>query len=130
MKPFWNFPFILSLIALLGACSVTIPNARPPAPTFPLLSYSEVHAPRVAEIGRVPEKSRFRLGSGDAREHAAPMAGLDHDRARRRIVSLGQDCPTAAEVCRWEVDSSSAEVPGDLLHSSRWTSVPSGPWGF
>ena len=36
MKPFWNFPFILSLIALLGACSVTIPNARPPAPTFPL----------------------------------------------------------------------------------------------
>ncbi|MDA7872321.1 phosphodiester glycosidase family protein [Akkermansiaceae bacterium] len=36
MKLLWNFPFILSLIALLGACSVTIPNARPPAPTFPL----------------------------------------------------------------------------------------------
>ena len=35
MKLLWNFPLILSLIALLGACSVTIPNARPPAPTSP-----------------------------------------------------------------------------------------------
>ena len=37
MKLLWNFPLILSLIALLGACSVTIPNARPPAPTLPLV---------------------------------------------------------------------------------------------
>ncbi|MBT6165963.1 MAG: hypothetical protein HOH94_00695, partial [Verrucomicrobia bacterium] len=36
MKLLWNSFLILSLIALLGACSVTVPNARPPATTFPL----------------------------------------------------------------------------------------------
>ena len=37
MKLLWNSPFIFSLIALLGSCSVTIPNARPPIPSFPLV---------------------------------------------------------------------------------------------
>lgn len=37
MKLLWNSPFIFSLIALLGSCSVTIPNARPPIPSLPLV---------------------------------------------------------------------------------------------
>ena len=35
MKLLWNSFLILSLIALLGACSVTVPNAQPPVPPLP-----------------------------------------------------------------------------------------------
>ena len=68
------------------------------------VSYSEVDVQTVAEIGRVPEKSRFRLGSSNAREHAARTAGFGYDQARRRVVELGFDCPSESEVGRrtWE----------------------------
>lgn len=45
MKLLWNSHFIFSLIALLGSCSVTIPNAQPPAPTLPQADPVALSAP-------------------------------------------------------------------------------------
>jgi hypothetical protein len=57
-------------------------------------------ADQVAEVGRVLERRRFKLGAGQARAHAAASAGFTIDDVTGLIVAD----PDAEPVHRWEVD--------------------------
>lgn len=74
--------------------------------------YSESSSEAVAAVGRVPEKSRHRLGAGEARLHAAKMAGFEYAVAQRKIVESGHVCPPPEEVDQRVADESVPEVPG------------------
>ena len=66
-------------------------------------------AEQVAEVGRVLERRRFKLGAGQARAHAAASAGFTIDDVTGLIVA-DED---AEPVHRWEVDPRFPEVPAE-----------------
>ena len=81
----------------------------------------------VAEIGRVLERRRFKLGAGQARAHAAAAAGFAIDSTTGLITA---DVDELAAESRWEVDPSFPEVPATVLNSEHWTLVMADRWMF
>ena len=84
----------------------------------------------VAEVGRVLERRRFRLGAGQARQHAAAAAGFSIDEATGLISA--EPCLEDAEDedHRWVVDPSFPEVPAESLNAERWRLVLADRWLF
>ena len=80
---------------------------------------------RVADVGRVLERRRYKLGASQAREHAAAAAGFSLDVVTGLITS---DEPEAGKDHRWEVDPSFPEVPADMLNAEHWKLVLADRW--
>ncbi|CAK0791289.1 unnamed protein product [Prorocentrum cordatum] len=92
----------------------------------------------VAEIGRVSELARWRLGAGLARQHAFECAGFLLDRETGEVVRDEAGAPKRLDAElqrvlaseRWELDPSFHEVASWLLHDSHWATVMADRWAF
>ena len=76
----------------------------------------------VGKIGRVKERSRWKLGTESARAGSLQAAGSMLDSSGRLIkdgsggyFKTSNDISIALEAERWEVDPSFPEVPADLM---------------
>ena len=101
------------------------------------ISSSEVSAERVGAVGRVHEKSRWRLGAEQCREKSLSAAGYCLNAAGKplrdsegALVPLPPDVAVALEADRWEKDENFPEVPPDVLQFESWRSLFSSPWRF
>ncbi|CAK0812006.1 unnamed protein product [Prorocentrum cordatum] len=92
----------------------------------------------VAEIGRVSELARWRLGAGLARQHAFECAGFLLDSETGEVVRDEAGAPKRLDAElqrvlaseRWELDPSFPEVPSWLLNDSHWATVMADRWAF
>ncbi|CAK0819536.1 unnamed protein product, partial [Prorocentrum cordatum] len=90
----------------------------------------------VAEVGRVPELSRHRLGGARAHEHAFEVAGFkvgpesgDVERDfHGRPVRRDREAREILEAARWEHNEDFAEVPSRLLAGDRWHTILADRW--
>ncbi|CAK0824653.1 unnamed protein product, partial [Prorocentrum cordatum] len=95
-------------------------------------------AEAVAEVGRVSELARWRLGAGLARQHAFECAGFLLDSETGEVVRDEAGAPKRLDAElqrvlaseRWELDPSFPEVPSWLLHDSHWATVMADRWAF
>ncbi|CAK0829361.1 unnamed protein product, partial [Prorocentrum cordatum] len=145
----WQLQTVLGHVTFMGlelACYLGIVVllksswARPLAPVVyssdaSLFGYSVAEAcfdpEAVAEVGRVSEPSRWRLGAGLARQRAFECAGFLLDVETGQVVRDAEGAPRqlgaelrrvlASERC--EADPSFPEVPSLLLHDSHWTAL-------
>ena len=92
------------------------------------MSYAEFEPEAVAQVGRVPERARYKLGASSAREHAAELAGFILDQSTGHIVEGPMRQLVPEELSRWEPDPSFPEVPTSMLKGDCWRSVVAGPW--
>ena len=95
------------------------------------LAASDWSREEVAEAGRRNERSRYRLGAENAREHALAQIGfvVDHDIGKVREAGSEDKASIplmAAE--RWEEDPGFEEIPPSLLVGSRWRTLSCGRW--
>ena len=90
----------------------------------------------VAEVGRVPEVQRWRLGAVPARRHAFECAGFQVDPESGEIardpfgqaVRLDTEIQELIRAERWESNPEFREVLSSLLHSSKWQTVMADRW--
>ena len=101
-------------------------------------------APRetVADLGRVPERSRYRLKAGAARAHAAESLGLAIDASGKIVaadvdvlrdggeLAAGPGGIDADEASRWEGNPDVPEVPLAFLAQDDWREVCADRWWF
>ncbi|CAK0879749.1 unnamed protein product [Prorocentrum cordatum] len=95
------------------------------------LAYSVWGPKDVGRVGRVTERSRYRLVAEAARQRAVEAAGL-------QVLADGAVGPPEArppgipevEVARWSVDPDFEEVPAELLRRDRWRTVLADRWAF
>ena len=98
------------------------------------VSVSDWKPEEAAAVGRVLERRRWRLGGGQAREHALEAAGyaLDHNTGTvTRVAETGaapHDVEELLEAERWTPDPDFPEVPAELLRESRWKTVMADRW--
>ncbi|CAK0847687.1 unnamed protein product, partial [Prorocentrum cordatum] len=88
----------------------------------------------VEDVGRLPERARFRSAQGrPARESALAAASLVQDSSGmiRSVESvMHEDSSEPDALSAWDVDPDFAEVPWEWLRKGAWETVRSGAWRF
>ena len=94
------------------------------------VSYGQWPLADAEEVGRVPERARYRLGAGPARASAALAAGLDIGSESGKMEAPEADSAALdpLETGRWELCPRFPEVPARLLQSGIWRLVQAGRW--
>ncbi|CAK0871913.1 unnamed protein product [Prorocentrum cordatum] len=88
----------------------------------------------VEQVGRLPERARFRSALGrPARESALAAANLARDSSGALCSFEGMKNPDSLAsdpLSSWELDPGFAEVPWQWLRKGAWETVRSGVWRF
>ncbi|CAK0899857.1 unnamed protein product [Prorocentrum cordatum] len=88
----------------------------------------------VEQVGRLPERARFRSALGrPARESALAAANLARDSSGALCSFADVDNPDSLAsdpLSSWELDPGFAEVPWQWLRKGAWETVRSGVWRF
>ncbi|CAK0867094.1 unnamed protein product [Prorocentrum cordatum] len=88
----------------------------------------------VEQVGRLPERARFRSALGrPARESALAAANLARDSSGALCSFADMDNPDSLAsdpLSSWELDPGFAEVPWQWLRKGAWETVRSGVWRF
>ena len=83
----------------------------------------------VRAVGRVSERSRYKLGGTQARAHATHAAGVALGYSGKLVVNdLGDPLLKDSVDTDWIVNQDSPEAPSHMLHQSRWANIFSDAW--